>query len=874
MELLNINILWNLFWILPLFLILAIIASKKRKKYLTMILGKRYSDPEHVNLSNNKRTFRLWVLAIIIIFLTIAAARPYWGYRLLPFSGSGRDILAVIDVSKSMLAKDIQPSRLAHAKLLLKNLIRNTPGDRYGIIAFAGSAFLECPLTIDRTSLFSILKDINVDSIPVGGTNIEKALNVAINAFKAAAGGYKAIILITDGDELQGSSSNVINTLKEIKTPLLVVGIGDPAKPGLIRLPAKEGESKYLRDSKGDYVKSRLNETQLKQLAKSTNGIYIRSTAVDPGLNILEKKIAQLIPEKYENGKMTRPLEKFQIPLFFAVLFIFIWLAVGELNRKRNGAIDNRKKKKFSNNRPKTIMLLSGFILIGSNHLQADPNDNPIDQLPIASSPATSKKQSEVSEVSTKDAPEISKTPIEMFNMGVKAHKKGDLKSAGKHYTEAINLANKKRDIRSKAYQNMGVIQHAAARKIMEKNPQQSLQILSKAESLYKEAMRRGSSRKEVAANQQILLNDRKKTKEIIKRRKEMQKKRDEARKKTQEALNKQKQANKNKDQKQDKQKKQEQKQDKQKQQDKKQEQDKQQNKQQGQDKQNQQQQDKQKQNKEQQEQNNEQQQRESNRKTQEAQKAVQDYKESAKQNKSQKDMQAAQSASDDIKNARKNQRQNKTNKAEKNLKEALKKLSGDNKQNQQQNNQQDKQKQQNKEQQKQMQDKKNKAQQKTQDALDKQQQANKSQGKEKEKKQKESNQKTSEAQKAMEDYQKSAKQNNSRQDKQNAEKAAQNLKKAQQNQQKNDGKKAENDLKQALKNLKNNEKDKKNKQDKLPPQPKNQPAQPKYDNKEIDPKQAEALLKLMANEEKSLKEELKKRQKEAYGNMPVDKDW
>ena len=158
------------------------------------------------------------------MFITIATARPYWGFKLLPFSGSGRDILAVIDTSKSMLSKDIRPSRLAHAKLLLKNLIKGTQGDRYGIIAFAGSAFLECPLTMDRTSLYTVLDDINVDSIPVGGTNIEKALDVAIKAFKAAAGGYKAIILITDGDELQGNSPNAINALKKHKDTSVCCG--------------------------------------------------------------------------------------------------------------------------------------------------------------------------------------------------------------------------------------------------------------------------------------------------------------------------------------------------------------------------------------------------------------------------------------------------------------------------------------------------------------------------------------------------------------------------------------------------------------------------------------------------------------------------
>ena len=340
MDFLKVNVLWNLIWILPTLFILIFIAKGRRKKYIQTILGKRYSDPEFVNVSPTRRRFRFTLFVIFIVLVIIAAARPYWGYKILPFSGSGRDILVVLDVSKSMLSKDISPSRLAHAKLLLKNLIKATPGDRYGIIAFAGSAFLECPLTGDRNSLYTILNDINTDSIPVGGTNIEKALDEAIRAFKAAEGGYKAVILITDGDELQGDSSNAIKQLENLKIPVFTVGIGDPNKPGLIQLEDDAGQTTFLRDSNNELVKSKLNEPQLKKIAEATNGVYIRSTAVDPGLKTLETKISDIIPQKHDSGSMTRPLERFQVPLFIALIFILLWLAIGE--KLKNGK-DNKK---------------------------------------------------------------------------------------------------------------------------------------------------------------------------------------------------------------------------------------------------------------------------------------------------------------------------------------------------------------------------------------------------------------------------------------------------------------------------------------------------------------------------------------------------
>jgi Ca-activated chloride channel homolog len=329
MNFLKPDILWNLLWIIPLYFILFKLATSKRKRTLKSIIGNR-NIQEYTSLSNNKRIIKQWLLLFVIIFLVIALARPFWGYKLLPYTGRGKDMLIVLDVSKSMLSQDIPPTRLSHAKLLIKDLITATTGDRYGLIAFAGSAFLECPLTENRNSLFSILKETNISSIPVGGTNIEKAMEVAIRALKAASGNYKAVILFTDGDELQGNSSNTIKKLKSFKIPLYIVGIGNPKKPGLIQIKDKKGNNKFLKDKAGKLVESKLNEKQLKKMALETNGVYIRSTATDSGLKTLLTQIKNLIPEKYISNQLTRPFERFQIPLIIAFILLVIWFSLGE----------------------------------------------------------------------------------------------------------------------------------------------------------------------------------------------------------------------------------------------------------------------------------------------------------------------------------------------------------------------------------------------------------------------------------------------------------------------------------------------------------------------------------------------------------------
>ncbi|MBP5183458.1 MAG: VWA domain-containing protein, partial [Lentisphaeria bacterium] len=224
MALLNGEILWHLFWIVPIFVILFFAAWKRRKSLLSLYLGKRAEDPSFVTLSPSARFWRMICLLLVLLFLFLAASRPFWGNRIMPYAGEGRDLLIVFDVSKSMLAQDVRPSRLEHAKYLVRELVKLNPGDRFGLIAFAGKAFLECPMTMDKTSFLQNVDDLSTASIPVGGTNIEEALKTALAAFKAAESSHLAIILITDGDELTGESSRVLEEAIRRKIPLFIAG--------------------------------------------------------------------------------------------------------------------------------------------------------------------------------------------------------------------------------------------------------------------------------------------------------------------------------------------------------------------------------------------------------------------------------------------------------------------------------------------------------------------------------------------------------------------------------------------------------------------------------------------------------------------------
>ena len=249
----------------------------------------------------------------------------------MPDTSTGRDLLVVFDVSKSMLSDDVKPSRLDHAKWLVREIVKKNPGDRFGLIAFAGESFLVCPLTVDRASFIQLVDDLDVDTIPVGGTNVQLALEEAVRAFQGAQGMHKAVVLVTDGDELTGRGASVVNDLSKAQIPIFAVGVGDPSNPAVIRVPDEDGKLRILTDREGNPVKSPLNEPQLTELARRTGGIYVRSTAAYSGIDELETRIKALDRKESENAVSAfRPIERPAYPLTAAIILLALFFCVSE----------------------------------------------------------------------------------------------------------------------------------------------------------------------------------------------------------------------------------------------------------------------------------------------------------------------------------------------------------------------------------------------------------------------------------------------------------------------------------------------------------------------------------------------------------------
>lgn len=621
MRFLKPEILWHLLWILPAMLVLYFIAAHKTARTLRAFLGKNAENPDYVLLSKGRRVFRFVLLCLAVLCLVVAAARPSWGVQIQELNGQGRDLLFVFDVSRSMLAKDVQPSRLAHAKWLVKELVKLNPGDRFGLIAFAGKGFLECPLTTDRTSFELSLDELSTDSIPLGGTNIQEALAAALQAFKAAETSHRAVILVTDGDELEGNSGKAVDEIVARKIPLFIAGIGDPSQPSIIQVPDGRGGVKTLTDANGNVVNSPLNEKQLGELAKRTGGIYVRSTAGDPGVAALEKRIRALAPHEYETVKTTKPIDRFGYPLAAAFVLLLLRFMVGERPARRKLA----------------ACMLFAFCLAVSGAEEAAP------------------------------------AAEESFNKGVEAHEKNDLKTASESYETALRTGVDQAEIRGRATQNLGVIAHTKARSELaaslqavqgqnldeaQKQVENSLKTLNQAEGMYLDSMRESAERNQLAKNQSILLADRKRAEELKKKIEELKKMQQQAQQQTQQAKDQQKKEN--------------------------QKQDKQQDKQNQQGQQNQPQQDKQNQQGQQgkQEQNQQNQQKQNQQSAQQmtdqAKKSAEELQKKAQEMGQQNLAKSAEQAKKELEKAQQEQKQGKGESAEEHLKKALDALGGE----------------------------------------------------------------------------------------------------------------------------------------------------------------------------------------------------
>jgi Ca-activated chloride channel family protein len=270
--------------------------------------------------------FKSACLVLGLLFTILAAARPQWGEKLQVYKGRGIDIVIALDASKSMLATDVKPSRLSRAKTEIASLLDNLSTNQVGIVAFAGDAHVMCPLTPDVEAAKLFLDIIDPDNMPRPGTDISRAVDAAASLFDAGEQGSRALLLVTDGDNLEGDPAAATARADRAGIRIFAVGVGTLEGS---TVPETQGSATtYKKDQDDKIVISRLAERLLLVMAKATGGRYFRSESVN--LDALSAALDQLQKKQITGGEYVEYEERYQYFLLVAFVLTFAGLLLSD----------------------------------------------------------------------------------------------------------------------------------------------------------------------------------------------------------------------------------------------------------------------------------------------------------------------------------------------------------------------------------------------------------------------------------------------------------------------------------------------------------------------------------------------------------------
>ena len=318
MKFVRIELLF-LIWIIPV--LLGVIAYGIRRR--RALLATFSTDKGLAAIVPGLRPGRRWIKALMLmgcsLALILALAGPQYGYQWQEIEIKGVDIIIALDVSKSMLATDIQPTRLDRAKREVFDLLEMLRGDRIGLVAFAGTAFLQCPLTADYSAFYLFLDALTPDFMPVGGSDIAGAVQVAMEGFNAESNSEKAIILITDGQSTGSDPVKAAQSAAEAGVKLFCIGVG---RGDGVPIPGETGG--FKKDAAGKIILTQLDEPTLKKMAAMTKGAYVPSVAGDMDLEVIysEEIRGKLEATTQQGGRKQVWQDRYQWFLGLAILFL------------------------------------------------------------------------------------------------------------------------------------------------------------------------------------------------------------------------------------------------------------------------------------------------------------------------------------------------------------------------------------------------------------------------------------------------------------------------------------------------------------------------------------------------------------------------
>ncbi len=507
--------------IIPLLLILHYATNALRRRRLL-----RYGDPALLkalmpDVAHYRIEAKFWLLTVALALLIVCLAQPQYGTKMSTDKRMGIEAMIAIDVSNSMLARDITPSRLDRAKMMMSNLIDHMTDDKVGLVVYAGDAFVQLPITNDYVSAKMFLDGISPSMIELQGTDIGEAINQSVRSFTSKDDVGRALILITDGEDNEGGATEAATKAAKKGIHVYVLGIGSPEGSAIPDPESNNGG--YITDDNGNVVVSRLNEQMCQEIAQAGKGAYIYVDNSSSAQSALDKQLDKLAKGEFEDARYDEYEEHF---------LDFAWLAWGLLLLEL--LILPRRNELFRNvhlfNRnPKVAALVVMALMLGAT-AQAQSSEGrrfirrgnrsyrqgivvATDTVNIDGKEHNMQELFGKALVEYKKAVEADSTnSIALYNLGCAYLMNNQFSDAARSFQRADSCeTNKMR--KSKIYHNMGFIKQAAANEALAQDSiQQQQQLLREAIEFYKASLRRNPNDDETRYNlalcQRQLRND------------------------------------------------------------------------------------------------------------------------------------------------------------------------------------------------------------------------------------------------------------------------------------------------------------------------------------------------------------------------------
>ena len=322
--------------LVPLLIVFFYFAGRWKKTALQRFGNLVLIEQLMPSLSRRRRVWKNSLIIAAVLFIVLALARPQFGTALEEVKRKGVDVFVAMDVSKSMNTRDISPSRLDKARHEVAALIDRLEGDRVGLIAFAGEAFVQCPLTLDYGAAKMFLDVLTPDLIPTPGTNIGKAMALAIQNFEATERKHKVLVLITDGEHHEDDVMPIAEQAEREGIVIYTVGIGSREGQPIPELDEYGNQTGFKKSRSGETIVSKLDELTLEKIALQTGGKYFRATPGAPELDRIYDEISNMEKKELASVKYSQFEERYQVFLLIGLLLLFVEMLIPE--RRKVGA--------------------------------------------------------------------------------------------------------------------------------------------------------------------------------------------------------------------------------------------------------------------------------------------------------------------------------------------------------------------------------------------------------------------------------------------------------------------------------------------------------------------------------------------------------